>query len=171
MQDIVAKTGGLGVESNPNFSKVKNMTEKLNSTMSQLNNSWTTVIPTHLRFIALGKLTDRISEVLSEEIFKLRDISELESERLAEILNLKVIESLFNAEGRCWIGHYSSKYGHFGTLMQILTWSFASIMEHFSLGALIDFEVDQLIHLVKALFSDTPLRRKNLDILKQGHPV
>ena len=78
MQDIVAKTGGLGVESNPNFSKVKNMTEKLNSTMSQLNNSWTTVIPTHLRFIALGKLTDRISEVLSEEIFKLRDISELE---------------------------------------------------------------------------------------------
>jgi centromere/kinetochore protein ZW10 len=41
----------------------------------------------------------------------------------------------------------------------------------FEEGALVDFEVDELVKLVRALFADTPLRTKTLEKIMVGHPV
>jgi centromere/kinetochore protein ZW10 len=41
----------------------------------------------------------------------------------------------------------------------------------FEEGALVDFKVDELAKLVRALFADTPLRTKTLDKIMGGHPV
>lgn len=47
----------------------------------------------------------------------------------------------------------------------------ADISYLFGEGALVDFDVDELVKLVKALFADTPLRRKTIAKLQEGHPV
>lgn len=41
----------------------------------------------------------------------------------------------------------------------------------FEKGALVDFEIDELAKLVRALFADTPLRTKTLEKILAGHPV
>ena len=34
-----------------------------------------------------------------------------------------------------------------------------------------DFEIEELVKLVKALFADTPLRANTVNKLLQGHPI
>lgn len=41
----------------------------------------------------------------------------------------------------------------------------------FEEGALVDFEVDELVRLVRALFADTSLRTETINRLLAGHPV
>ena len=41
----------------------------------------------------------------------------------------------------------------------------------FEEGALVDFEIDELAKLVRALFADTPLRARTLDKIMCGHPM
>lgn len=40
----------------------------------------------------------------------------------------------------------------------------------FDSGALVDFEVDELVRLVQALFADTALRTNTINKLKGGRP-
>jgi endonuclease/exonuclease/phosphatase family metal-dependent hydrolase len=109
---------------------------------------------------------------MCDEILQLTDIAEVESERLAELLTLQEVEPLFLVEGVSYTAHYCGPhYLKFKTLIQVLTWSFSSIMEHFRMGALTDFSIHELVHLSKALFSDTPLRQRNIAEIQQGHPM
>lgn len=41
----------------------------------------------------------------------------------------------------------------------------------FDEGALIDFTVDELARLVRALFADTPLRARTIEKISAGHPL
>ena len=41
----------------------------------------------------------------------------------------------------------------------------------FEEGALVDFEIEELVKLVRALFADTPLRANTINKLQQGHPI
>ena len=45
----------------------------------------------------------------------------------------------------------------------------ADITYLFEEGALVDFEIDELVKLVTALFSDTPLRADTIQKLQRGH--
>lgn len=49
--------------------------------------------------------------------------------------------------------------------------SIADISYLFEEGALVDFEIDELVKLVRALFADTPLRANTINKLVQGHPM
>ena len=49
--------------------------------------------------------------------------------------------------------------------------SIADIAYLFDEGALIDFDVHELVNLVRALFADTPLRANTIAKLQRGHPV
>lgn len=46
----------------------------------------------------------------------------------------------------------------------------ADISYLFEEGALVDFEIDELERLVKALFTDTALRTNIINKLLEGHP-
>lgn len=48
--------------------------------------------------------------------------------------------------------------------------SLADITYLFEEGALVDFEVEELSRLVKALFADTPLRSTTIGKIMGGHP-
>lgn len=41
----------------------------------------------------------------------------------------------------------------------------------FEEGALVDFDVEELVKLIRALFADTPLRATTINKLMEGHPV
>ena len=47
----------------------------------------------------------------------------------------------------------------------------ADITYLFEEGDLIDFDVKELVNLVRALFSDTPLRAKTIEKISAGHPT
>jgi centromere/kinetochore protein ZW10 len=47
----------------------------------------------------------------------------------------------------------------------------ADISYLFDEGALVDFEIDELARLIKALFADSPLRTNTINKLMNGHPV
>lgn len=48
--------------------------------------------------------------------------------------------------------------------------SIADISYLFEEGALVDFDIDELVNLVRSLFSDTPLRANTINKLMRGHP-
>lgn len=47
----------------------------------------------------------------------------------------------------------------------------ADITYLFEEGTLVDFEVDELVRLVRALFADTTLRTNTITKILEGHPV
>lgn len=47
----------------------------------------------------------------------------------------------------------------------------ADISYLFEEGTLVDFEIDELVRLVKALFADTALRTNIISKLPEGHPL
>jgi protein transport protein DSL1/ZW10 len=49
--------------------------------------------------------------------------------------------------------------------------SLADITYLFEEGALVDFESDELVKLVRALFADTPLRTNTINKLVAGSPI
>lgn len=49
--------------------------------------------------------------------------------------------------------------------------SIADISYLFQEGALVDFKVEELVKLVRALFADTPLRTNTINKLISGHPI
>lgn len=48
--------------------------------------------------------------------------------------------------------------------------SLADITYLFESGALMDFEIGELVRLVQGLFADTPLRAKTVDKIMAGQP-
>lgn len=40
----------------------------------------------------------------------------------------------------------------------------------FDEGALVDFKVEELVKLIRALFADTPLRTNTINKIQEGHP-
>lgn len=48
--------------------------------------------------------------------------------------------------------------------------SIADISYLFDEGALVDFELDELVKLIRALFADTPLRATTINKILSGHP-
>jgi len=66
---------------------------------------------------------------------------------------------------------YVPSWLKFSYLSEVLEASMADITYLFDEGALVDFEIDELVKLVTALFSDTPLRAETIQKLQRGHGV
>ena len=66
---------------------------------------------------------------------------------------------------------YISSWLKFSYLSELLEASIADIMYLFEEGDLVDFETDELVKLVTALFSDTPLRAETIQKLQSGLSV
>ena len=66
---------------------------------------------------------------------------------------------------------YVPSWLKFSYLSEVLEASMADITYLFEEGALVDFEIDELVKLVTALFSDTPLRAETIQKIQSGHTV
>ncbi|TCD71745.1 hypothetical protein EIP91_005511 [Steccherinum ochraceum] len=123
---------------------------------------------------AVGAVVDEALCRMLQDVLALSDIPEVESHRLSELCRiLGALEALFveDVEQASFVVAYVPSWLKFSYLSELLEASMADISYLFEEGALVDFEIEELVKLVRALFADTPLRANTVNKLMQGHPV
>ncbi|KAJ8095227.1 ribosome biogenesis protein ytm1 [Marasmius tenuissimus] len=135
---------------------------------------WKNLLTKSKYYMAIGLVTDAALSRVLADVLELPDIPEVESNRLSELCRiLHALEGLFveDPEQPSFVVGYVPSWLKFSYLSELLEASLADITYLFESGALVDFQVDELVRLVKALFSDTPLRTNTINRLLEGHPV
>ncbi|KAG2042649.1 hypothetical protein BDR03DRAFT_569603 [Suillus americanus] len=137
-------------------------------------NAWKPVLPKSKYYTAVGAIVEVSLQRILENILAIPDIPEVESHKLSELCRiLAALEGLFveDSSESSFVASYVPSWLKFSYLSELLEASMADLTYLFEEGALVDFEVDELVKLVRALFADTPLRTKTLDKIMGGHPV
>ncbi|KAH9913967.1 uncharacterized protein BXZ73DRAFT_106752 [Epithele typhae] len=135
---------------------------------------WKAVLMKSRYYEALGTLVECALSRILGDILSLEDITETESHKLCELCHImNSLEGLFveDPEQPSFVVSYVPSWLKFSYLSDLLEASIADISYLFEEGALVDFEIEELVKLVKALFADTPLRANTIQRLQQGHPV
>ncbi|KAI0794459.1 hypothetical protein C8Q74DRAFT_1195156 [Fomes fomentarius] len=135
---------------------------------------WKAVLTKSRYYDALGSIVETALSRILGDVLALEDITEVESHRLCELCHiLNALEYLFveDPEQPSFVVSYVPSWLKFSYLSELLEASIADISYLFEEGALVDFEIEELVKLVKALFADTPLRTNTINKLLQGHPV
>ncbi|SJL04032.1 uncharacterized protein ARMOST_07389 [Armillaria ostoyae] len=141
--------------------------------IKRLAQRWKGILTKSKYYMAIGSVTEAVLSRVLEDILALPDIPEVESRRLAELCRiLHALEGLFveNSEQPSFVVAYAPSWLKYSYLSELLEASMADITYLFEEGALVDFEVDELVRLVRALFADTSLRTITINKLLQGHP-
>ncbi|KAG9097061.1 hypothetical protein FS749_007121 [Ceratobasidium sp. UAMH 11750] len=97
-----------------------------------------------------------------------------ESHRLHDICKIvHAFESLFILEGDTTssVTLHVPSWFKYSYLSELLEASLADIRHLFDIGALVDFSEQDLAHLIRALFSDSPKRQELVDRVLAGHPT
>ncbi|KAH9893391.1 hypothetical protein C8Q73DRAFT_746134 [Cubamyces lactineus] len=135
---------------------------------------WKAVLAKSKYYDALGALVESAVARVLGDVLALEDITEVESHRLSELCHiLNALEGLFveDPDQPSFIVSYVPSWLKYSYLSELLEASIADISYLFEEGALVDFEIDELVKLVRALFADTPLRANTINRLQQGHAV
>ncbi|KAG6888664.1 hypothetical protein C0995_006782 [Termitomyces sp. Mi166 len=133
-------------------------------------------------YTAIGLVVEAVLGRAISDILALPDIPEVESHRLSELCHIfNALEGLFvedttqvrivPAMRPSFVVAYVPSWLKFSYLTELLEASMADITYLFEEGALVDFEVDELVRLVRALFADTQLRTNTIAKLMGGHPA
>ncbi|KAF9466111.1 Centromere/kinetochore Zw10-domain-containing protein [Collybia nuda] len=125
-------------------------------------------------YTAIGTMADAVLSRVLQDILALPDIPEMESHRLNELCHiLNALEGLFveDPTQASFVVAYVPSWLKFSYLSELLEASMADITYLFEEGALVDFDVEELVRLVRALFADTALRTTTINKLLGGHPM
>ncbi|KAG6813844.1 hypothetical protein H0H92_006788 [Tricholoma furcatifolium] len=123
-------------------------------------------------YTAIGMLVEAALARILSDILALPDIPEVESHRLSELCHIfNALEGLFveDAAQPSFVVAYVPSWLKFSYLSELLEASMADITYLFEEGALVDFQVDELVRLVRALFADTQLRTNTITKIMGGH--
>ncbi|KAG2128568.1 hypothetical protein DEU56DRAFT_741952 [Suillus clintonianus] len=137
-------------------------------------NAWKPILPKSKYYTAVGAIVEISLQRILENILAIPDIPEVESHKLSELCRiLAALEGLFveDFSESSFVVSYVPSWLKFSYLSELLEASMADLTYLFEDGALVDFEVDELVKFVRALFADTPLRTKTLEKIMGGHPV
>ncbi|KAJ3557317.1 hypothetical protein NM688_g1539 [Phlebia brevispora] len=132
-----------------------------------------TVLTKSKYYQAIGSIINTALGRILGDILALPDITEVESHKLSELCRiLNALEGLFveGPEQPSFVVAYVPLWLKYSYLSELLEASIADISYLFEEGALVDFEIGELVNLIKALFADTPLRTNTINKLMQGHP-
>ncbi|RKP24068.1 Centromere/kinetochore Zw10-domain-containing protein, partial [Syncephalis pseudoplumigaleata] len=136
--------------------------------LRKLSDVWRATLPLPLHDRAMGRIVDHLLVRLTKDIIALADISEAESYQLHKACQMLFeLANLFRVKDQQPPPpHYVPSWTRFRQLVELLELNFADIMERFRAHALDVFTADELTSIVCALFSDTPLRKKNLEEIR-----
>ncbi|KAF4610462.1 hypothetical protein D9613_006989 [Agrocybe pediades] len=124
-------------------------------------------------YTTIGAVADSVLSRMLHDILALPDIPEVESHRLSELCRImNSMEGLFceDHSEASFVGAYVPSWFKFSYLSELLEASLADITYLFEQGALVDFQVEELVNLVKGLFADTILRTNTVNKIMNGHP-
>ncbi|KAL7273927.1 ribosome biogenesis protein ytm1 [Rhizina undulata] len=130
---------------------------------------WSNPLSKSALYQSIGSLLNTVVTKLINDIEDMSDISEPESLKLALFCeNIAKLEDLFEGrpDGPPVTAVYCANWVKFRFLAQILESSMADIMYMFREGSLVEFEAEELIELMRALFADTDLRRRNMEEIR-----
>ncbi|KAH7921288.1 hypothetical protein BV22DRAFT_1072517, partial [Leucogyrophana mollusca] len=136
--------------------------------------AWKSVLPKSKYYNAAGAIVEGALSRILEDILALPDIPEVESHKLSELCRiLGALEGLFveDTNESSFVVSYVPSWLKFSYLSELLEASMADFTYLFEEGVLVDFEIDELVKLVRALFADTPLRTTTLGKIERGHPA
>ncbi|KAJ6619858.1 hypothetical protein B0H10DRAFT_1792597 [Mycena sp. CBHHK59/15] len=153
--------------------------------IKRLAQRWKGILNKSKYYTAIGMVTEAALSRVLEDVLALPDIPEVESHRLSELCRiLHALEGLFveDANQACprynasmtlcpqdsFVVAYVPSWLKFSYLSELLEASMVDISYLFDSGALVDFEVDELVGLVRALFADTALRTNTINKLIGG---
>ncbi|KAK6354305.1 hypothetical protein TWF730_008715 [Orbilia blumenaviensis] len=143
-------------------------------TMQGIEMQWRDTLSRSALLQSLGSLLNTVVLKFINDIEDLGDISADASAKLASYVSeFGKLEPLFKlpdqpADALPMTAVYCEKWLKFQYLGNILDSSMAEIMDLWRDGALVDFDKDELIDLVKALFADGEKRSQVLDELRRG---
>lgn len=173
IEKLIAKADGFTESGDDTkFEQYRATVERVLDDIIETSRSWKTILTRTAYLHASGALVDDILARMIEEITSLPDIPELESHRLNDLLRmLNPLEGLFGEGENSSVVMHVPLWLKFSYLAELLEASMNDISYLFDEGALIDFTVDELARLVRALFADTPLRARTIEKISAGHPL
>ncbi|EPQ56262.1 hypothetical protein GLOTRDRAFT_115586 [Gloeophyllum trabeum ATCC 11539] len=175
INDILSRTEGLvDVADQEQFDECENAANEALQHIRRLAQLWKPILQKSKYYSAVGLVAEAALSRMLGDILALSDIPELDSHRLSELCRIfNALEGLFveDPEQPSMVVAYVPSWLKFSYLSELLEASIADITYLFEEGALVDFEIDELIKLVRALFADTPLRTNTINKLMKGHPA
>ncbi|KAE8540537.1 hypothetical protein D1P53_003486 [Cryptococcus gattii VGV] len=139
------------------FRRYEKQLEGIVHELESLSRVLKAVIPQSSRYEILGYLLTHLTSRISASVLSLVDITEIESNRLTELLRLVYpLESLFGASGGAV--EYVGGWLKFCYIAEILQANLVDITYLLDQGALVDFTADELVSLIKALFATSDKR-------------
>ncbi|KAJ4475078.1 hypothetical protein J3R30DRAFT_3506442 [Lentinula aciculospora] len=173
----VLTEGTQGLTSTGDQDRYDECENAINRTLQEIrrvSHKWKGLLTKNKYYTALGSVTDAALSRVLQDVLALGDIPELESHRLSELCRiLLALEGLFSddPEKPSFVVAYVPSWLKFSYLSELLEASLADITYLFEVGALVDFEIEELARLVRALFADTPLRTSTISTILSGHPT
>ena len=155
-------------DSDPRYEACVRCVEQIQHILTHLSSVWRHVMSQEALKKALCDLVDAVFDRVLHEMEDLQDISEPESIRLAQVCRM-----LMDTAGAVLGGAEADvpTYFKFAYLPDILQGSLADIeyllFDNESGSALADYSREEISMLVRALFADTPHRRRLLDHIQQ----
>lgn len=141
-----------------------------------LHEKWHGVLSQSTLWQALGSLLTTVCGKVINDIEDLSDTTALESEKLARLMgDIADLEALFMPSSKGAGRHavpctamYCDNWLKFRYLESILECNMAELLDMYNRGQLVEFDKEELVDLVRALFSDTEHRRKCLEAIRRG---
>ncbi|KAF7789580.1 hypothetical protein EIP86_000526 [Pleurotus ostreatoroseus] len=165
--------GFIGTTDQDRFDECENAVNSVLQDIRRAAQQCKPVLPKSKYYRAIGIFANAALGRILSDILTLSDITAQESHKLSELCRiLNALEGLFveDPDQPSFVVAYVPLWLKFSYLSELLEASIADISYLFEEGALVDFEIDELINLVRALFSDTPLRTNTINKLMRGHP-
>ncbi|EMR09636.1 hypothetical protein PNEG_02220 [Pneumocystis murina B123] len=130
-----------------------------------LSKSWGEIFTRETLFESIGRLLEIVVVYIITAIKDIPDISEAESKQLSTLFNqFAQVEDIFTVEKQMFpiTPTYVPSWLKFRYLLEILEASMQDLMYLYNSGALVDFEKEEIIDLLKTLFAETPSRAENI---------
>ncbi|GAA5851143.1 hypothetical protein JCM8547_004143 [Rhodosporidiobolus lusitaniae] len=170
MESLDEAGGFLRTSDENRFSACERALQQVTHTLQRLALVWKPVMTSTALYTTLGGLINEVLLRVLDEIETQTDISEDESIRLNQLCKmLHELESLFDGSETS-VGREVPVWFKFVFLSELLEASMADILFLFDHGHLVDFSPQEIVKLIRALFSDSPLRNRNIEKVLKGHP-
>lgn len=161
----------------PYHSQCESAVSSITDYIRALHSQWAGILSTSHLAQSIGSLISSVMSKMIKEIEDMEDIQESESRQLLQLMErLSALEDLFKAantshsseqEIQTTIALHASAYLRFQYLQQILDGSLADIKYLWTEGELsLEFEQDEVVDLIKALFAESSHRRSAIQAIK-----
>ncbi|QRV74043.1 centromere/kinetochore protein zw10 [Ceratobasidium sp. AG-Ba] len=161
------------IQDQARYQECKRAVTRCTQAVTKFSRDTKPVLPLSKYYLALGTLVEDVLSRVIDEIMAMHDIPETESHRLHDICKtVHIFESLFILEddSTSSVTLHVPSWFKYSYLSELLEASLADIRHLFEMGALVDFSEQDLAHLIRALFSDSPKRQELVDRVLAGHP-